>query len=330
MENREKGRKRISLRKSLWCITAVLIICALAGGEANAIRKQDPIKGPEVQINNKPKPNPRPRPRPRPKPTPRPTPKPKYRLPSTIDAFKNGQMVWVSGGTFTMGSTGSDADGDEEPLHSVSVSGYYIGKYEVTQTQWTSIMGSNPSYSKGDNRPVEKVSWTDCCRFCNALSDHYGLQRCYSISGSGDGASVTMVQSSGGFRLPTEAEWEFAARGGNSSRGYKYSGSDNIDYVAWYKDNSGITRTHDVGGKNSNELGIYDMTGNVWEWCWDWYGAYTSQTQTNPTGAYSGSLRVNRGGSWSHDARSCRCTYRYYNSPSYRYDYLGLRLVLAL
>lgn len=237
-------------------------------------------------------------------------------------------MVWVSGGTFTMGSTGSDAESDEKPLHSVSVSGYYIGKYEVTQTQWTSIMGSNPSDYKGDNRPVEEVSWTDCCRFCNALSDHYGLQRCYSISGSGDDATVTMVHSSGGFRLPTEAEWEFAARGGNSSRGYKYSGSDNIDNVAWYTDNSNAT--HNVGGKNGNELGIYDMSGNVWEWCWDWYGAYTSQTQTNPTGAYSGSGRVIRGGGWGSNARRCRCADRNFISPSYRDCDLGLRLVLAL
>ncbi|MCH4155951.1 MAG: SUMF1/EgtB/PvdO family nonheme iron enzyme [Muribaculaceae bacterium] len=244
-------------------------------------------------------------------------------------AMQDIAMVHVAGGTFTMGSTGSDADDDEKPLHSVSVGGYYIGKYEVTQTQWTSIMGSNPSYFKGDNRPVEMVSWTDCCRFCNALSDHYGLQRCYSISGSGDDVTVTMVRSSGGFRLPTEAEWEFAARGGNSSGGYKYSGSDNIGNVAWYTDNSG-NATHDVGGKNSNEIGIYDMSGNVYEWCWDWYGAYTSQAQTNPTGAYSGSYRVRRGGSWSRYAQCCRCAYRRRNSPSYRDSYLGLRLVLAL
>jgi formylglycine-generating enzyme required for sulfatase activity len=152
-------------------------------------------------------------------------------------------MVYVSGGTFTMGATseqGSDAYDDENPTHSVTLSSYYIGKYEVTQAEWKAVMGSNPSYFKGDDRPVEQVSWDDCQTFISRLN---------SITGRS-------------FSLPTEAQWEFAARGGNSTLGYKYSGSNNVYDIAWYDDNSGGT-THDVGTKSPNELGLYDMSGNV-------------------------------------------------------------------
>ena len=218
------------------------------------------------------------------------------------------EMVRVEGGTFRMGATseqGSDAHSDEKPVHSVTLSSYYIGKTEVTQALWQAVMGSNPSFYKGADRPVEYVSWNDCQEF---------IQKLNSLTGRN-------------FRLPTEAEWEFACRGGNNSRGYKYSGSNVIDNVAWYWDNSG-GKTHPVGTKAPNELGIYDMSGNVWEWCADWYANYTSNSQTNPKGPQSGSRRVGRGGSWNYSARYCRSSIRVRNFPAYRYYYLGLRLAL--
>ena len=227
----------------------------------------------------------------------------------TFDA--NGvsfEMVEVRGGTFRMGATseqGSDADSDEKPVHSVTLSGYYIGKTEVTQVLWEAVMGSNPSRFKGDYLPVESVSWDDCQEFIRKLN---------ALTGQN-------------FRLPTEAEWEFACRGGNNSRGYKYSGSNYIDNVAWYDGNSG-GKTHPVATKSPNELGIYDMSGNVWEWCADWYGDYSSGAQTNPKGPYDGSNRVYRGGSWNNDAGSCRSTYRNDFNPTFRYYFLGLRLAL--
>ena len=218
------------------------------------------------------------------------------------------EMVYVEGGTFTMGATseqGSDALDGGKPAHSVTLDGYYIGKYEVTQKLWKAVMGSNPSDFKGDNLPVENVSWDDVQEFLRKLNAMTGKN----------------------YRLPTEAEWEFAARGGNSSRGYKYSGSNSLGSVAWYYDNSG-DRTHAVGTKSPNELGIYDMSGNVWEWCQDWYGSYSSSSQRNPQGPNSGSSRVFRGGCWSYDARFCRVSIRGYNTPGYRLNHLGFRLAL--
>ena len=218
-------------------------------------------------------------------------------------------MVYVSGGTFTMGEKGRKAYDDEKPTHSVTLSSYYICKYEVTQALWRAVMGSNPSYFKGDNLPVEQVSWNDCQTFINRLNNYTGRN----------------------FRLPTEAEWEFAARGGNNSRHYKYSGSNYIGDVAWYEYNSGNSgnRTHHVGTKQANELGLYDMNGNVWEWCSDWYGSYSSYSQNDPTGPNRGSCRVRRGGSWDNGARGCHSSFRGYDVPGCRYDNLGLRLVLS-
>ena len=218
----------------------------------------------------------------------------------------NIEMVYVKGGTFTMGATaeqGSDAESDEKPTHSVTVSDFYIGKYEVTQAQWRAVMGSNPSKFTGDNNPVEKVSWDDIQEFIKKLNAQTGKK----------------------FRLPTEAEWEYAARGGNQSKGYKYSGSNSIGDVAWYDGNSG-DKTRPVGQKRPNELGIYDMSGNVWEWCQDWYGAYSSSSQTNPTGPSSGSSRVLRGGSWYSYARNCRVSFRSSGIPDSRYYSYGFRL----
>ena len=220
-------------------------------------------------------------------------------------------MVYVAGGTFLMGATseqGSGAYDDEKPAHRMIINGYYIGKYEVTQKLWKAVMDNNPSNFKGDNLPVENVSWNDVQEFLRKLNAMTGKR----------------------YRLPTEAEWEFAARGGNNSRGHKYSGSDNIGSVAWYGNNSG-NRTHVVGTKSSNELGIYDMSGNVREWCQDWYSSsyYGNSSRNNPTGPTSGASRVLRGGSWGLSARNCRVSYRGYSTPDDRYNYLGFRLALS-
>lgn len=205
----------------------------------------------------------------------------------------NMKMVYVSGGSFTMGATpeqGSDAYDDEKPAHQVSLSGYYIGAYEVTQGQWEKVMGSNPSsFKKGDNYPVENVSWEDAQAFCREL----------------------IRRTSKRYVLPTEAQWEYAARGGNRNERAKYSGSDVVDVVAWYDGNSGSS-THPVGTKRSNALGLYDMSGNVREWCADWFDSsyYSSSPTMYPAGPSSGSYRVARGGSWYSYARYCRVSHR--------------------
>lgn len=220
------------------------------------------------------------------------------------------KMVFVEGGTFTMGATseqGDDAYEDEYPTHRVTLSDYYIGETEVTQALWKAIMGSNPSYFRGDNLPVECVSYNDVKEFITKLNQKTGKT----------------------FRLPTEAEWEYAARGGKKSKGYKYAGSNNIDDVAWYEGNSN-NKTHPVKTKRSNELGIYDMSGNVYEWCSDWYGAYSSSSQTNPTGPSLGSGRVNRGGSWLSNAWRCRASYHHYINLSNLFNFLGFRLVMEI
>jgi len=236
------------------------------------------------------------------------------------------EMIFVGGGTFRMGS--NNGDDDEKPVHSVTLSDFFIGKYEVTQGLWKSVTGNNPSRFTGDdNLPVENLSWYDAVEFCNKLSEKEGLQKVYS--GSGD--NITMNMNANGYRLPTEAEWEYAARGGSLSKGYEYSGSNNTDDVAWYWDNSGRKsgrKTHPVGQKQPNELGIYDMSGNVLEWCWDWYGSYGSDSQTNPTGPSSGSFRVGRGGSWRSNAGRLRPANRFYDLfPDDRDNNLGFRLL---
>ena len=228
----------------------------------------------------------------------------------TVDGV-SFKMIKVKGGTFQMGSENREEDEqpiqDEQPIHSVTLSDYYIGETEVTQALWQAVMGSNPSRFIGDNyrnMPVETVRWNDCQEFISKLNQKTGRR----------------------FALPTEAQWEFAARGGNKSRGYKYSGSNNIDDVAWYYDNSS-EQTHPVGTKMANELGLYDMTGNVCEWCSDWYGDYSSSSQTDPTGSSTGSHRVYRGGSCASGGNGST-TCRFSNSPGYRDNQIGLRLVL--
>ncbi|MDR0895212.1 MAG: SUMF1/EgtB/PvdO family nonheme iron enzyme [Prevotellaceae bacterium] len=225
-------------------------------------------------------------------------------VPSTFEP----DMVFVEGDTFMMGSSGTEQGRSaDEVQHQVTLSSFSIGKYEVTQAQWKAVMGNNPSEFKyGDNYPVENVSWDDAQEFCNRLSSITGKQ----------------------YRLPTEAEWEYASRGGNRSRGYKYSGSNNSDNVAWYGDNSGNS-THPVGQKLPNELGIYDMSGNVWEWCSDWYGSYSTSDQTDPDGSSSGSLRVLRGGGWSFNAKYCRSAIRNVSAPGSRLSSHGFRVVAS-
>ena len=253
-----------------------------------------------------------------------------------FNGLPNDEMVFVQGGTFTMGATEdqgtSDPYDDEYPSHQVTVSDFYIGKYEVTQQLWEYVMnysgtaadgstmsayasevwlGKMPSSTDGlgADYPAYNVSWVDIVNIF--------IPRLNKITGKI-------------FRLPTEAEWEYAARGGNKSKGYKYSGSNIIGDVAWYNSNSSAM-THQVGTKAPNELGLYDMSGNVWECCSDWYDEnyYSSSPSNNPTGPTSGSYRVDRGGSWGNNARSCRVSYRDRSTPDYRDCYYGFRLVCS-
>lgn len=214
-------------------------------------------------------------------------------------------MVAVEGGTYQMGSTSGESN--EKPVHEVKLNSFAIGQTEVTQELWEAVMGTNPSNSKGSKLPVETVSWNDCQTFITKLNQLTGQQ----------------------FRLPSEAEWEYAARGGNKSKGYTYSGSNNLADVAWFTDNSG-TKTHEVATKIPNELGIYDMSGNVWEWCQDWYSEnyYASSVINNPTGPASGSRRVRRGGGWGSVATYCRVANRNWDTPSFSNFDLGFRLAL--
>ena len=236
-----------------------------------------------------------------------------FDVPVTIESFTaNGvtfNMVRVEAGTFTMGATSEQtgANDREKPAHSVTLTkDYYIGETEVTQALYKAVMGDNPSNSSGTQKPVEMVSWNDCQTFITELNKLTGLT----------------------FRLPTEAEWEYAARGGNRSKRYLYSGSNTIDEVVWYE-SRGHDNTNDVKSKAPNELDIYDMSGNVWEWCQDWYGSYSSGSQTDPTGPTSGSYRVLRGGGWSSSTANFRVASRNFNSPSFTYNNLGFRLALS-
>ena len=225
---------------------------------------------------------------------------------------KNGitiDMVKVEAGTFMMGATSEmqNPKDDEKPVHQVTLTNdYYMGKYEVTQALWKAVMRSNPSIFKGDKLPVDFVSWNDCQEFISKLNCMTGRN----------------------FRLPTEAEWEYAARGGMKSRGYQFSGSSNLSDVAWYWYNS-KKKTHPVGTKQANELGIYDMSGNVREWCQDWYDSYSSLSQINPIGPTNGVRRVIRGGCWGNDEEYyLNLSYRYSATPDFNY-FVGLRLVLS-
>ena len=231
-------------------------------------------------------------------------------------------VVKIPAGTFTMGCTseqGDDCNASEKPAHKVTISkDFYLMENEVTQALYQRVMGENPSRFKGANRPVETVIWYDAVKFCNKLSQMEGLDQCYTINGTDVSWSN---KSCNGWRLPTEAEWEYAARGGQS---YKYSGSDNIDEVAWYYGNSGM-ETHPVGQKKPNGFGLYDMSGNVYEWVWDWYGGYSSQSGTDLVGLSGGQYRVLRGGGWNGSARYARVSTRDSSRPVYESSILGFR-----
>ncbi|HNZ07561.1 MAG TPA: formylglycine-generating enzyme family protein [Candidatus Cloacimonadota bacterium] len=239
-------------------------------------------------------------------------------------------MIAVQGGTFNNGTS------------DVTISSFYIDKYELTQAGYQAVMGTNPSYFTGvTNGPVEQVSWFNAIEYCNRRSLQEGLNPCYSYGTFGSNpdnwpggwntsntnhTNVSCNWSANGYRLPTEMEWMFAARGGNQTHNYTYSGSNNLNEVGWYGENSGST-THPVGTKQPNELGLYDMSGNVWEWVWDIYGSYPSGAQTDPHGATSGSNRVGRGGSWGNDAAYCTVSSRYNLNATSGYNFMGFRCV---
>lgn len=299
-------------------------------------------------------------------------------------------MVEVKGATITGAAYTNNYDGVFVEGRTVTLSDFYMGKYEVTQEEYASVMAgqkvtvagveyaleSNPSYCTKDStsytlfsgdeqekRPVEGVTWYDAVWYCNALSENEGLTPAYNIevttvnSNHITEATVSLVPNANGYRLPTEAEWEYAARGGDPTKedwNYTFSGADTavdasynssknsgLDSVGWYCYNnitgttgdSAVTSkvsgkgTHQVGKKAPNRLGLYDMSGNVWEWCYDWYGTVNTGTEIAPTGAASGSRRVYRGGSWNYDALSASVSCRYYYYPYYRYGNLGFRVV---
>jgi len=256
----------------------------------------------------------------------------------------SGNFVRVRGGYFQMGYCPSgESLWCGSPIRTVTVSGFYMGMFLVTQGEWYDVMGTWPSFFTGTNAfdenwnvidsatpvlnrrdlPVEEVSWFDAVEFANALSAQTGLEPAYTI----DGTTVTWNRDANGYRLPTEAEWEFAARGGIVCQGnFVFSGSNAAGDVAWTIENSG-RRTHEVGMLNSNALGLYDMSGNIWEWVWDWFGTYPDEDETNPEGAVSGDDRVGRGGSVDLSSEYARSAIRSRSRPGDRYANLGFRLV---
>ena len=253
-----------------------------------------------------------------------------FALPSASSKSAGINMVFVEGGTFQMGSNDISR---AKPVHSVTVSSFYIGKNEITQGEYRSVTGKSPSIYKGDSRPVENVSWYDAVEFCNALSKREGLSTAYNINkGRQDSNNkskydevkwtVTVNLNANGYRLPTEAEWEYAARGGKRSKGYKFAGGD----AGWNIDNSG-RKTHEVRKRSANEIGLYDMSGNVSEWCWNWYRSYSSSSQKDLMGPGSGTWRVLRGGCFDNDASDCHLASRHIGDPDQRGRAVGFRVL---
>jgi formylglycine-generating enzyme required for sulfatase activity len=233
-------------------------------------------------------------------------------------------MVLVEWGSFQMGS--DEGDKNEKPVHKVTMSSFLMNKYEVSQGEWNSVMRKNPSNFIGDTLPVENVTWYEAVEFCNRLSTKEGLTPVYKVVKN----VIICDFNANGYRLPTEAEWEYAAKGGKKDYlVFKYSGGDNIDEVAWYHSNSG-SKTRPVGTKAPNSLGLYDMSGNVWEWCWDWFGSYSRRDQTDPIGPVSGATRVRRGGGWYFGPRFLRSTIRGEFIPINRSNYLGFRVCRSI
>ena len=246
-------------------------------------------------------------------------------------------MVLVDGGKFMMGKEGLEID--EMPARMVTVSSFFIGRTEVTQAQWKAVVGSNPQDFRGDDFPVATVNWYEAVQFCNMLSEQEGLDAVYRIDkmleDPGNQSrydlqkwTVSCDWSANGFRLPTEAEWEYAARGGKSSKEFEYAGGNDEGDVAWFSDNSD-DGTHPVGTKKPNELGLYDVSGNVWEWCWDWSDAayYGKGENTNPRGPQSGEIRAFRGGGWGDEAAELRSENRGGTGPDKDMDDVGFRVV---
>ena len=250
------------------------------------------------------------------------------------DKTVKGTLVLIPAGPFSLGNTGSyEGEYDEKlPVTIIISKPFYISKYEITQQQYKAVMGNNPSEFKGDNLPVEQVSWYDALNFCNALSQSEGLTPCYTINGT----KVTSDFEANGYRLPTEAEWEYAAKAGTKTDFYSgkltYSGNSpidpNLDKIAWYSANSSNT-THPVGQKTPNAFGLYDMSGNVWEWCWDRYAEYPSKETKDYQGPEIGTYRVYRGGGWRNLAWYCRSTNRDRNYLDDKNNSLGFRVVKA-
>ncbi|PID26664.1 MAG: hypothetical protein CR982_08945 [Candidatus Cloacimonadota bacterium] len=240
----------------------------------------------------------------------------------------NDGFIFVEGGVFQMGDILSEGSLDESPVHSVTLNSFYISKYEVTQEEYENLMDENPSNYIGENKPVENITWYQAVSYCNKLSAMEGLEECYS----GFGEDISCDFTKNGYRLPTEAEWEYAARGGiHNTDNFRYSGCNEIDELgdyAWYEPNSS-NQTHNVGGKEPNQLGIYDMNGNVWEWCNDWYDGnyYDNSENTNPTGPNSGSYRIIRGSSWGYYHQSCRVASRNSELPGNVTNDIGFRVV---
>jgi formylglycine-generating enzyme required for sulfatase activity len=285
--------------------------------------------------------------------SPAPPPPPRGSPSSSTIARLGYTMVRVPAGKFLMGSPGDEPGReDDEAQHWVTITKpFLLGATEVTQGQWQKVMGNNPSHFQncGADCPVEQVSWNDVIDFCNKLSDLEGLTRCYS----GTGNAIQWDRACTGYRLPTEAEWEYAARAGTTTALYTgpltIAGDHNgpeLDPIAWYGGNSGVNYsggadcsgwsnkqyssstcgTHPVARKRGNDWGLYDMLGNVWELTWDWYGSYPSGSVTDPTGPGGGSGRVGRGGGWSSGARGCRSALRGNSAPGLRFVFLGFRL----
>ena len=241
--------------------------------------------------------------------------------PSGPENLSGINMVLVEGGAFTMGNARDSQYADQLPVHRVSLGSFFLSKYEITWAQYRTIMGQGTDPAPADNLPVERVSWFDAVEFCNLLSGREGLTPCYLI----DGKNISCDFSKKGYRLPTEAEWEYAARGGGFFGNHRFSGSDNINQVAWYYSNSnGVT--HAVGRKLANELGLFDMSGNVWEWCWDWYGFYSTDSLIDPTGPETGIDRIFRGGNMITHENYIQVTFRGFHNPSLTGVGVGFRV----